>query len=131
MRQKGLGNKPNAASPVEEEDIQQMWSTGAIGLQNPHSLLRLVEWDNVTHLGMRGVKEQHNCQLSDFTVTERYIEDKERQTKNRQGDKSTATKRARKYNNKTWRTDRGERDRVRWPSSEGCYRSWKFLPDSS
>ena len=59
---------------------------------------------------MRGFKEQHDCQLNDFTVTEQYIEYKERQTKNRQGDEPTATKRARKYNNKIWRTDGGERD---------------------
>ena len=89
-----------------------MWPTGAIdiGVQNPRSLLHLVWWNNVTHLGMRGVKEQHDCQLSDFTVTEQYIEYKERQTKNRQGDEPTATKRARKYNNKIWRTDGGELD---------------------
>ena len=62
-----------------------------IGLQNPRSLLHLVWWNNVTHLGMRGFKEQHDCQLSDFTLTEQYIEYKERQTKNRQGDEQTAT----------------------------------------
>ena len=110
LKQKGLGNKANAAQPVETEDIEKMWSSGAIGLQNPRSLLHLVWWSNVTHLGMRGFKEQHDCQLSDFTVTEQYIEYKERQTKNRQGDEPTATKRARKYNNKIWRTDGGERD---------------------
>jgi len=54
---------------------------------------------------MRGFKGQHDCQLSDFTVTELYIEYKERQTKNRQEDEPTATKRARKYKNKIWRTD--------------------------
>ena len=70
LKQKGLGNKPNAAQPVETEDIEKMWSSGAIGLQNPRSLLHLVWWNNVTHLGMRGFKEQHDCQLSDFTVTE-------------------------------------------------------------
>ena len=26
------------------------------------------------HLGMRGFKEQHDCQLDDFIVTEQYIE---------------------------------------------------------
>ena len=96
LKQKGLGNKPNAAQPVETEDIEKMWSSGAIGLQNPRSLLHLVWWNNVTHLGIRGFKEQHDCRLSDFTVTEQYIEYKERQTKNRQGDEPTATKRARK-----------------------------------
>ena len=87
-----------------------MWSSGAIGLKNPRSLLHLVWWNNVTHLGMRGFKEQHDCQLSDFTVTEQYIEYKERQTKNHQGDEPTVIKRARKYNNKIWKTDGGERD---------------------
>jgi len=110
LKQKGLGNKPNAAQPVETEDIEKMWSSGAIGLQNPRSLLHLVWWNNVTHVLMRGFKEQYDYQLSDFTVTEQYIEYKERQTKNRQGDEPTATKRARKYNNKIWRTDGEERD---------------------
>ena len=42
LKQKGLGNKPNAAQPVKTEDIEKMWSSGAIGLQNPRSLLHLV-----------------------------------------------------------------------------------------
>ena len=110
LNQKGLDNKPNAAQPVETEDFEKMWSSGAIGLQNPRTVLHVVWWKNVTHLGMRGVKEQHDCQVSDFNMTEQYIEYKERQTKNRHGDEPTASKRARKYNNKIWRTDGGERD---------------------
>ena len=81
LKQKGLDNKPNSAQPVETEDIEKMWSSGAIGPQNSRSLLHLVWWNNVTHLGMRGFKEQHDCQLSDFTMTEQYIEYKERQTR--------------------------------------------------
>jgi hypothetical protein len=52
LKKKGLGNKPNAAEPVEKEDIENMWSSGAIGLSNPRSLLHLVWWTNVTHLCM-------------------------------------------------------------------------------
>ena len=78
LNQKGLENKPNAAQPVETEDFEKIWSSGAISLQNPRTLLHLVYWNNVTHLGMRGFKEQHDCQLSDFNVTEQYIEYKER-----------------------------------------------------
>jgi hypothetical protein len=62
---------------------------------------------------MRGVKEQYDCQIEDFTITEQYIEYQERQTKNRQGDEGSGRKRARKYNNKIWRTDGGERDPYR------------------
>ena len=109
-KQRGLGNKPNAAQPVETEGLEKMWSLGAIGLQNPRSLLRLVLWNNVTHLGMKGFQEQPDYHLSDFTVTEQYIKHKERQTKNRHGDEPTTTKRVRKYNKKIWKTDGEERD---------------------
>ncbi|KAK3755850.1 hypothetical protein QZH41_003947 [Actinostola sp. cb2023] len=112
LKKKGLGNKPNAADPVEAEDLEKMWSSGDVGLQNPRSLIRLVWWNNVTHLGMRACKEQHDCQLEDFVVRDQYIEYTERQTKNRQGDEGKA-KRARKYNNKLWKTDGGERDPYR------------------
>ena len=59
-----------------------MWSSRTIGLQNPRSRLRLVWWNNVTHLGMRAFKEQFNSQIEYFTVSEKYVEYKERQTKN-------------------------------------------------
>lgn len=113
LKKKGLGNKPNASEPLEDHQIEQMWSSGAIGLQNPRSLLRLVWWNNVTHLGMRAFKEQYDCQIEDFTVNEEYVEYKERQTKNRQGDEGSSRKRARKYNTKIWKTDGGEKDPYR------------------
>ena len=52
LKRKGLGNKPNAAQPLEEDEIEKIWFSGAVGLQNPRSLLHLVWWNNVTHLGM-------------------------------------------------------------------------------
>ena len=113
LKKEGLGNKPNASEPLEDHQIEQMWSSGAIGLQNPRSLLRLVWWNNVTHLGMRALKEQYDCQIEDFTVNEEYVECKERQTKNPQGDEGSRRKRARKYNTKIWKTDGGERDPYR------------------
>ena len=96
MKTKGLEKKPNEAQPVEVEEIEKMWSSGDIGLPNFRALLYLVWWNNVTDLGMRGLKEQHDCQMSDFNIIEQFIECKERQTKNREGDEGTAQKRARK-----------------------------------
>ena len=102
MKRNGLGNKPNAAQPLEEDEIEKIWSTGALGLQNLRSLLHLVWWNNVTHLGMRAFKEQYDCLIQDFTITNQYVEYKERQTKNRQGDEggkvpeSTRTKSGRR-----------------------------------
>ena len=74
LKKKGLGNKPNASEPLEDHQIEQMWSSGAIGLQNPRSPLRLAWWNNVTLLGMRAFKEQYDCQIEDFTVNEEYVE---------------------------------------------------------
>ena len=39
-KERGLGNKQNEAQPLEDDQIEKMWSTGAIGLQN--RLLHLV-----------------------------------------------------------------------------------------
>ena len=41
-------------------------------------------------------KEQHDCQIEYFTVSEKYVEYKERQTKNHQGAETSFRKRARK-----------------------------------
>ena len=116
LKQKGLGNIPNAAQPLETQDIEKMWSSGAIGLQNPRSLFHLVWWNNVTHLGMRGFKEQHECQISDFTVTEL-------STLNTKSDNRRTARETNRLR-QIWRTDGGERDphgalSSSWPSSEG------------
>ncbi|KAK3734347.1 hypothetical protein QZH41_005333 [Actinostola sp. cb2023] len=110
LKKKGFGNKPNTAQPIEDEDVQKMWESGAVGMHSPRALLRLVWWNNMMHLGMRGFQEQRDCQLEDFLIKDTYIEYNERQTKNRQGDEESSNKRARKYNNKIWKTDGGERD---------------------
>ena len=95
LKKKGLGNKPNASEPLEDHQIEQMWSSGAIDLQNPRWLFRLVWWINVTHVGMRAFKGQYDCQIEDFTVNEEGgVKYKERQTKNRQGDEESSRKRA-------------------------------------
>ena len=110
-----------------------MWSSRTIGLQNPRSLLRLVWWNDVTHLGIRAFKEQHDCQIEYFTVSEKYVEYKERQTKNHQGAETSFRKRARKsvLNQNMENRWRRERDldqpfvTSRWQSS------WNFFPHSS
>ena len=35
MKQKGLGGEPNAPQLVETEYIEKIWSSGALGIQNP------------------------------------------------------------------------------------------------
>ncbi|KAK3730140.1 hypothetical protein QZH41_015850, partial [Actinostola sp. cb2023] len=81
LKKKGFGNKPNTAQPIDDEDVQKMWESGAVGMHSPRA-----------------------------PATHTYIEYNDRQTKNRQGDEESSNKRARKYNNKIWKTDGGERD---------------------
>ena len=52
----------------QSDEIEKIWSSEAIGLQNPRALLHLVWSNDVTHLGMQGIKEQHDCQPSDLLL---------------------------------------------------------------
>ena len=56
LKKKGLENKPNTSKPVEDHQIEQMWSLRATALQNPCSLLRLVRWNNLTHLADKSIQ---------------------------------------------------------------------------
>ena len=127
---------PGSIVTYMEEEINTI-KDDAIGLQNPRSLLHLVWWNDVTHLGMRAFKEQYDCQIEDFTVSEEYVKYKERQTKNRQGDEGSSRKQAQKYNTKIWKTDGAERDPyqafVEYISHrpQGGKVHGKFFPNSS
>ena len=59
---------------------------------------------------MRAIQEQYDCKLSDFTVTEKDIEYRERQTKNRQGNKQLRRNAHESIIKEIWRTDGGQRD---------------------
>ena len=120
--------KKNASKPLEDHQIEQMWSSRTIGLQNPRSLLRLVWWNNVTHLGMRAFKEQYDCQIEYFTVSDEYDEYKERQTKNHQGAEGSSRKRARKSVQHQNMENRWRRERE---SSWGLPPSWNLWANKS
>ena len=72
LKKKGFGNKPNA---LWDENNEELREPGAIGLNNPRSLLNSMWWINVTNLEMRAIQEQHDCKLSDLSVTEEYIKE--------------------------------------------------------
>ena len=53
LKKKGLGNKANAAQPVEEEEIEKLWSTGTKELKNSRvSTLRNLNILIVEHLSL-------------------------------------------------------------------------------
>ena len=50
LKSVGKGNHPNACDPLDEEQIEKLWSSGAIDLKTPQQLLNLVWWNNIRML---------------------------------------------------------------------------------
>ena len=61
----GKGNRPNACDSLDEEQVRQLWSSGAIGLKTPRQLLHVMWWNNTRMLGMRATQEHLDCKLED------------------------------------------------------------------
>ena len=109
LKAAGKGSRPYKADPLDENQIEKLWSNEAIGTKTPRQLLQLVWWNNIRMLGMRGRQEQLNCHVSDFHDHGSYFEYVERSTKTRAGD-NDGHKARRKYNNKIFRGDGSDRD---------------------
>ena len=109
LKADGKGNRPFQADPLDENQIEKLWNSGAVGLKTPRQLLHLVWWNNIRMLGMRAQKEQLDCKIQDFQDRKNYYEYTERSTKSRSGEKDNLKAR-RKYNNKIFRGDGTERD---------------------
>ena len=67
-------SRPNKAHPLDEQQIENLWESGAIGTKTPRQLLYLVLWNNIRMLGMRGGQEQLNCKIEDFKDIGTYYE---------------------------------------------------------
>ncbi len=62
----GKGRKPNASSPVSEEEELKMWETGALGTDNPDTL-NFTMWFIITKaMGLRPREEHRQIQWADF-----------------------------------------------------------------
>ena len=109
LKADGKGNRPFQADPLDENQIEKLWNSGAVGLKTPRQLLNLVWWNNIRMLGMRAQKEQLDCKIQDFQDRKNYYEYTERSTKSRSGEKDNLKAR-RKYNNKIFRGDGSGRD---------------------
>ena len=57
LKAEGKGNRPHRADPLDENQMEKLWTTGAVGLKTPRQLLHLVWWNNTRMLGMRGRQE--------------------------------------------------------------------------
>ncbi|XP_033725157.1 uncharacterized protein LOC117315122 [Pecten maximus] len=90
LKQKVLGNRPNKAQPVSENEEEMLWECGQLGHDNPHALLNTVWFNNTNLLGFRGCDE--NRQLKSGAIElkrdengSEYLEFSERTTKTRGG----------------------------------------------
>ena len=88
----GKGNRPNAADPLSDEDIDTFYSRKLLGIHSPRALLNTLWMNNCTFFGMRPGKEQRDLcwgdlQLKTDSEGNRFIEfNIERQTKTRTGE---------------------------------------------
>ena len=109
LKAEGKGNRPRRADPLDENQMEKLWTTGAVGLKTPRQLLHLVWWNNTRMLGMRGRQEHLNCKVQDFKDQGNYYEYTERSTKRRTGETDDPKARHR-YNNKIFQGNDDERD---------------------
>ena len=87
LKKKGKGNKSSKSSGMTDEEIEKLWSSGALCDTNPRALVYTLWWNNTIHFGICGVKENYNLCWEDITEKVRtdgreYLEHNERQTKN-------------------------------------------------
>lgn len=90
LKSKGKGNRPHASDPLEDEDIQKIVDSDALGVDSNTSLLNLLLYNNMMHFGMRARKSHYQLLWGDVDLKEsngeRYLCLTERKTKNRSGD---------------------------------------------
>ena len=97
LKKQGKGNRPNRKRAPTQSELQKMWSSGALGTENPESLQHTVWWILCTRFGVRANAENHNLRWGDFAIKtnmngQRYLTMNERSTKTRQGEDTTNLK---------------------------------------
>ena len=59
LKQLGKGNKPKAADPITDNDIEKLFEAGELGTNSPASLLNSMWLNNTLHFGVRAGGEEH------------------------------------------------------------------------
>ena len=109
LKAEGKGNRSHRADPLDENQVEKLWTTGAVALKTHRQLLHLMWWNDTRMLGMRGRKKHVNCKVQDFKDQGNYFDYTERSTKTRTAEKDDPKAR-RKYNNVIFRGNNDERD---------------------
>jgi hypothetical protein len=92
LRKQGKGNRPNKSDAIEDEDVDRLYESGALGDDNPESVLQTIWFNNTVLFGMRAGASEHvsmrwgDVELKQNSDGKEYLEKSvERQTKTRQG----------------------------------------------
>ena len=92
LKSQGKGNRENKAEALTDEELDELYTKGQLGLSSPGSLLNTVWFYNCVYFGMRGGKEEHRkLSWGDVTLERdssgvEYIQFRERLTKTRTGE---------------------------------------------
>ena len=57
LKQKDMGNKPNASATLSKEDIQVLFEKDLLGSYTAEALLNTVWFNNIIHFGLLGCME--------------------------------------------------------------------------
>ena len=57
LKSLGKGSKPNAARSLSDNEIDLLYERGELGTHTAHSLVNTLWWNNTTHFGLRGCRE--------------------------------------------------------------------------
>lgn len=88
LKEKGKGNRPNAAEPVSSNEQAILRDSGVIGTESPEALLNTMWLNNCMLYGIRGGTESRNLRWGDIKLKatdsgREYLEYNERITKTR------------------------------------------------
>ena len=92
LKKMGKGNRPMRAEPLKHTELAKLYESQQLGLSTPSSLLNTLWFNNCTHFGLRGGKQEHrglcwgDVTLKHDSDGREYLELRERQTKTRTGE---------------------------------------------
>jgi hypothetical protein len=97
LKSQGKGNKPMAADPITDEEIEKLYACGELGTSRPSSVLNSLWFNNTIHFGMRATTEHYEMTWGDVCLKvdsqgHEYLEHCERKTKTRTGATITDTR---------------------------------------
>ena len=91
LKRQGLGNLPNKADAVTDDDIEKLWQCNQLGAANPESIINTLWFFSTIHFGTRTAEEHRNMCWGDLQLKvdgdgDEYLKFIERQTKTRTGE---------------------------------------------